>query len=155
MDLQVLALVKCSMPETYFLEKSKTMVCQIGRRRERISEYDDNIDAFRNSMIFESIDQLLPLRALDKMQTIGFSKGDSETYEGIKEKVLEALKSQFRPEFLNRLDDVIVFDVLSKTAIKEIVNIQVDIIKKRLAEKDIELTKPFLRCSQLHPRTWF
>ena len=77
---------------------------------------------------------------IDKMQTIGFHNGEKETYEDVKEKVLSTLKEHFRPEFLNRLDDIIIFDILSKAAIKEIVNIQIDIIKKRLRDKEINLS---------------
>jgi ATP-dependent Clp protease ATP-binding subunit ClpA len=73
------------------------------------------------------------------MQSIGFTKGDDTQYDGIKEKVMDALKNEFRPEFLNRLDDIIVFDVLPRDVIKSIVSIQVEIVKKRLAEKEIEL----------------
>jgi ATP-dependent Clp protease ATP-binding subunit ClpB len=77
---------------------------------------------------------------IDKMQTIGFSKGeDKETYGEIKDKVLGALKDHFRPEFINRLDDIIVFDILGKEAIRSIVNIQIDIVKKRLRDKEIDL----------------
>ncbi|MDQ3089873.1 MAG: AAA family ATPase, partial [bacterium] len=76
---------------------------------------------------------------IDQMQSIGFSKGVEETYGDMKEKVMTALREGFRPEFLNRLDDIIVFDVLSKETIKSIVSIQVDIVKKRLAEKEIDL----------------
>ncbi len=53
--------------------------------------------------------------------------------------MLGALKDHFRPEFLNRLDDIIVFDILSKEAIKDIVSIQVEIVTRRLAEKEIRL----------------
>ena len=77
---------------------------------------------------------------IDKMQTIGFHNGEKETYEDVKEKVLSTLKEHFRPEFLNRLDDIIIFDILSKEAIKKIVNIQIDIIKRRLRDKEINLS---------------
>jgi len=78
---------------------------------------------------------------IDKMQSIGFSKGsEAEDYQSIKDKVMGTLKDHFRPEFINRLDDIIVFDTLSKEVIKTIVNIQIDIIKERLTEKNIELT---------------
>lgn len=77
---------------------------------------------------------------IDKMQTIGFSSGgEIASYEDAKEKVLSSLKEHFRPEFLNRLDDIIIFNVLSREAIKEIVNIQVEIIKKRLLDKELNL----------------
>ncbi len=52
---------------------------------------------------------------------------------------MEQLKNHFRPEFLNRLDDIIVFDILSKEAIAEIVKIQINIIRERLKQKEISL----------------
>jgi ATP-dependent Clp protease ATP-binding subunit ClpA len=57
----------------------------------------------------------------------------------VKGKVMESLKDYFRPEFLNRLDSIILFDVLSTDAIKDIVKIQVESVVKRLAEKEIRL----------------
>ncbi len=78
---------------------------------------------------------------INKMESIGFSNmGDAENYESAKEKVLSSLKDNFRPEFLNRLDDIIIFDILSPLAIKDIVNIQVSIVSKRLLEKEIILS---------------
>jgi ATP-dependent Clp protease ATP-binding subunit ClpA len=50
---------------------------------------------------------------------------------------MEALKDHFRPEFLNRLDEIIVFDILSEEAIREIVNLRIKVVKDRLAAKDI------------------
>ena len=79
---------------------------------------------------------------IDKMAKFGFTSSsdtDGAQYSEVKDKVLKALKSYFRPEFLNRLDEIIVFDILSREAIEKIVTIQVDIIKKRLAEKEIKL----------------
>jgi ATP-dependent Clp protease ATP-binding subunit ClpC len=53
------------------------------------------------------------------MESIGFSNNSAQNdYSNMKEKVMEALKDNFRPEFLNRLDEVIVFDVLSEEALK-------------------------------------
>ena len=64
---------------------------------------------------------------------VGFSNNSKkEDYGNMKEKVLEALKDNFRPEFLNRLDEIIVFDILSETAIKEIVNLQIKVVVDRL-----------------------
>ncbi len=57
---------------------------------------------------------------------LGFTKADEAvTYERMKEKVQEALKSHFRPEFLNRIDDVIVFHELSRPEVREIVDLMV------------------------------
>ena len=66
-------------------------------------------------------------------------KTKKSEYEDVKGKVMKALKDNFRPEFLNRLDDVIIFDILSETAVAKIVDIQIDIIRKRLEEKEIKL----------------
>lgn len=55
------------------------------------------------------------------------------------EKVFEVLKSHFRPEFLNRVDDIVVFDSLSMADIVRIVDIQLDGLRKRLAERDLVL----------------
>mgnify|MGYP001606301825 FL=1 len=51
-----------------------------------------------------------------------------------------ALKEHFRPEFLNRLDDIIIFDVLAKEALAKIVDTQVEEVMKRLAQKRIALS---------------
>jgi ATP-dependent Clp protease ATP-binding subunit ClpB len=75
-----------------------------------------------------------------KMQTLGFSEGgDQDDYKITKTKVMESLKDFFRPEFLNRLDEIILFDILSPEAIEEIVKIQIGKITKRLADKDVGL----------------
>ena len=58
----------------------------------------------------------------------------------MKEKVMEALKNHFRPEFLNRVDEVIIFHPLDKKEIREIVDIQLAHIRERLTEKHITLT---------------
>ena len=72
------------------------------------------------------------------MESIGFSNNsDTQNYSQTKEKVLEALKDHFRPEFLNRLDEIIVFDILSREAIREIVNLRVQVVKDRLIGKGI------------------
>ena len=52
---------------------------------------------------------------------------------------MSSLKEYFRPEFLNRLDDIIIFDILPPEAISAIVRIQVEIVKERLKAKNIEL----------------
>jgi ATP-dependent Clp protease ATP-binding subunit ClpA len=94
---------------------------------------------FRNSVIIMTSN--IGAQFIDKMQKLGFSSGEiSEDYIATKEKVLASLKDYFRPEFLNRLDDIIVFDVLKPEAIAKIVELQVDIVKTRLKEKGISLS---------------
>jgi len=61
-------------------------------------------------------------------------------YEEMRRRVLEALRAEFKPEFLNRIDEVIIFHSLSIEHIKEIVEIQLRNLRKRLTERKIDLT---------------
>jgi ATP-dependent Clp protease ATP-binding subunit ClpA len=93
---------------------------------------------FKNTIIIMTSN--IGSQHIQKMQTMGFSGNDSvQDYTATKERVLESLKDFFRPEFLNRLDDTIVFDVLSKEIISNIVHIRVAQVLKRMQEKDITL----------------
>jgi ATP-dependent Clp protease ATP-binding subunit ClpB len=60
-------------------------------------------------------------------------------YERMKEAVLEEMRRTFRPEFLNRVDEIIVFHALSEEHLKQIVEIQLDSLRKRLAERQIQV----------------
>jgi ATP-dependent Clp protease ATP-binding subunit ClpB len=80
---------------------------------------------------------------MDRMAGIGFSQSGNEESaqnEQMKEKVMASLKEHFRPEFLNRLDDIVMFDVLAKETLARIVDTQVEEVVKRLATKRISLT---------------
>jgi ATP-dependent Clp protease ATP-binding subunit ClpB len=93
---------------------------------------------FKNTLII--LTSNIGSEHIDKMQSIGFSNGDEkDDYINAKENVLGSLKEHFRPEFLNRLDDIILFDILSPEAIRNIVDVQIGIIKKRLSEKNISI----------------
>ena len=61
------------------------------------------------------------------------------SFKAMREMVLSTLKAQFRPEFLNRVDDIIVFHTLKRTDLEKIVTIQLAFMEKRLAEKEIKL----------------
>ncbi len=61
------------------------------------------------------------------------------SFKAMREMVLNTLKAQFRPEFLNRVDDIIVFHTLKRTDLEKIVMIQLAFLEKRLAEKEIKL----------------
>ncbi len=93
---------------------------------------------FKNTIIIMTSN--IGAKHIDTMQKMGFGSGDEkEEYEEVKEKVQESLKDFFQPEFINRLDDIIIFDVLSKKAIEEIVKIQVGVVRERLEQKEIKL----------------
>jgi ATP-dependent Clp protease ATP-binding subunit ClpB len=65
--------------------------------------------------------------------------GDDERYEEMRSRVLEALRSQFRPEFLNRVDEMIIFHALRREQLREIVKLQVQRLEQRLADKKMAL----------------
>jgi ATP-dependent Clp protease ATP-binding subunit ClpB len=62
-----------------------------------------------------------------------------EVFERMQESVMEELKKHFRPEFLNRIDDTIVFHALTEKDLGQIIEIQMDRLRKRLAERQITL----------------
>jgi ATP-dependent Clp protease ATP-binding subunit ClpB len=64
---------------------------------------------------------------------------DSEAYAEMKGEVLQALRQTFRPEFLNRIDETVVFHGLSREDLRKIVEIQLQRIRRRLADRHIEL----------------
>ncbi|MBU3926100.1 AAA family ATPase [Patescibacteria group bacterium] len=76
-----------------------------------------------------------------KIETLGFVTGGKEESEEkqLQEKIMQALENRFRPEFLNRLDEIIMFESLTKENLEEIVKIQVNFVVKRLKEKEVEL----------------
>ena len=95
---------------------------------------------FKNTVIIMTSN--IGAEHIDNMTRMGFSAvndDEGSQYELAKEKVLEKLKESFRPEFLNRLDEIIIFNILSPDAVGEIVRLQVDIVRERLLAKDINL----------------
>ena len=92
---------------------------------------------FKNTIII--LTSNIGSQFIEKMESIGFSnKSDKEDYSNMKEKVMEAMKDYFRPEFINRLDEIIVFDILSEEAIRKIVDLRLKVVKDRLWAKDID-----------------
>ncbi len=80
---------------------------------------------------------------IQRLQKIGFSAGessDASDYNETKQRIMDSLKNHFRPEFLNRLDDIIIFNPLPAEVIKEIVDIQLRLVRERLAHKNITLS---------------
>ncbi|MEA2715452.1 MAG: ATP-dependent Clp protease ATP-binding subunit ClpB [Candidatus Parcubacteria bacterium] len=96
---------------------------------------------FRNTVIIMTSN--IGAQHIERMEKLGFNQNaanqDRDNYGAAKEKIQSALKDYFRPEFLNRIDDIIIFDILSPEAIKEIVRIQIDQVVKRLSDKQISL----------------
>ncbi len=93
---------------------------------------------FKNTVVIMTSN--VGARDITQGKTLGFAAPDNrETFERIAEKVKEELQRTFNPEFLNRLDDVIVFHPLSKQHIAQIVSILLKDVQKRLAEEELTL----------------
>jgi ATP-dependent Clp protease ATP-binding subunit ClpC len=71
---------------------------------------------------------------------LGFGKKDDiSTYEGLKKKLTETVEREFRPEFLNRLDEIVVFRHLTRDDLDAIIDIELAGVRRRLAEQEIDL----------------
>jgi ATP-dependent Clp protease ATP-binding subunit ClpC len=77
---------------------------------------------------------------ISKMSKLGFgSRSSEDSYEQLKEKQIEALKAAMRPEFINRIDEIVIFRKLEKEDMKKIADLMLTSMQKRLAEKDIHI----------------
>ncbi|HDQ23016.1 MAG TPA: ATP-dependent chaperone ClpB [Candidatus Uhrbacteria bacterium] len=107
----------------------------------RLTDAKGRVINFKNTIIIMTSNlgnQLL------KEAALGFEDKTAKSQEKIdeekiKENVYEALKNHFKPEFLNRLDEIIIFHPLSKKEIEKIIELQLEIVKKRLLDKKIKL----------------
>ncbi|MEY2561443.1 MAG: ATP-dependent Clp protease ATP-binding subunit ClpC [Verrucomicrobiota bacterium] len=93
---------------------------------------------FRNTIIIMTSNAGAEL--IRRQTTMGFgAPTDSSDYNSMRDKILEETKRVFKPEFLNRLDEIIVFHTLSKPDLLQIVDLEVDKVKRRLKRKEIEI----------------
>jgi len=108
----------------------------------RLTDAQGRVVDFKNTVIIMTTN--LGTRDIAKGVSLGFSGGNdgSSDYERMKNKVTDELKQHFRPEFLNRVDDTIVFPQLSQDEIVQIVDLMIAKLDDRLRDKDmgIELT---------------
>ena len=112
---------------------------------------------FKNTVII--LTSNIGATSLRKQNVLGFSASINESreeYDRMKETITEELKQTFRPEFLNRLDDVIVFHSLKEEQIKEIVDIMVKDLEKRMNKLDVKIkitdkTKEYIASSGFDP----
>jgi ATP-dependent Clp protease ATP-binding subunit ClpC len=93
---------------------------------------------FRNTIIIMTSNVGADL--IRRQTTMGFgAPKDTQDYETMREKILDETKRVFKPEFLNRLDEIIVFRTLEKPDLLKIVDLEVDKVKARLKLKEIEI----------------
>jgi ATP-dependent Clp protease ATP-binding subunit ClpC len=93
---------------------------------------------FRNTIIL--LTSNVGAETIKKQSSMGFSPiSDENSYEKMREKIMDEAKRQFRPEFLNRLDDIIVFRSLTKPDLIEILNLEAEKVMERLKGKNLVL----------------
>jgi ATP-dependent Clp protease ATP-binding subunit ClpC len=94
---------------------------------------------FRNTVLIMTSN--VGAQSLKSNKYVGFNIQDGEhNYKDMKGKVMEELKKAFRPEFLNRIDEIIVFHALEKKHLREIVTLMSDQLVKRLREQNINIS---------------
>ncbi|MDR1808630.1 MAG: ATP-dependent Clp protease ATP-binding subunit [Propionibacteriaceae bacterium] len=108
----------------------------------RLTDAQGRVVDFKNTIIVMTTN--LGTRDISKAVNLGFQRGSDSlaTYDTMRAKVSDELKQHFRPEFLNRVDEVVVFHQLSEADIEQIVDLQIAEMETRLADQDmgIELT---------------
>jgi len=109
----------------------------------RLSDSRGRVTNFKNSIIIMTSN--VGARSLENTSKLGFAVADDEEkdrYERVKDTVLEEMKKAFRPEFLNRLDDIIVFSHLTREEIRQIVDIMLTDLIKRIRGQELLLEIP-------------
>jgi ATP-dependent Clp protease ATP-binding subunit ClpC len=109
----------------------------------RLTDSQGRVVDFKNTVIIMTTN--LGTRDISQGQNLGFQQtGDGSTYERMKTKVAEELKQHFKPEFLNRVDEIIVFPPLSQEQIVSMVDNMIAGVELRLRDRDmaLELTQP-------------
>tara|TARA_Y100000310_G_scaffold226457_1_gene228579 strand:+ start:1142 stop:3814 length:2673 start_codon:yes stop_codon:yes gene_type:complete len=106
----------------------------------RLTDSKGRVVNFKNTVII--LTSNIGSEFATQMESIGFKDEarKENKYIEAKEKINDKLKEYFRPEFLNRLDEIMVFDTLSRETIRNIVLIQLDRVRERLTDKDIRFT---------------
>ncbi|MBU6500380.1 MAG: AAA family ATPase [Patescibacteria group bacterium] len=108
----------------------------------RITDGKGKVVNFKNAIIIMTSN--VGSQYLKGMSRFGFSAANNEISRdsedgGYKEKVMESLRESFRPEFLNRIDEIVIFNPLNKEDLGKIVDIQIDMIQKRLDAHKIKI----------------
>ena len=108
----------------------------------RLTDSHGRVVNFKNTVIIMTSN--IGARLITEKKTLGFTSNEeskeAKEYETTRKEVLAELKKQFRPEFVNRIDEIIVFHKLTNEEIEKIADIMFKHIEERLREKNIEIT---------------
>ena len=104
----------------------------------RLSDAKGRVASFKNCILIMTSN--VGSEFIAKMAPIGFvTEKEREKRTSLKEKVMEALKEKFRPEFLNRIDEIIIFNYLGKPEMRKIVDLELSKVVERLEKKGIKI----------------
>ena len=109
----------------------------------RLTDAQGRTVNFKNTVIIMTSN--VGARLITEKKTLGFVNSadtleeDKKEYENIKKEVMSEVKRQFRPEFINRIDEIIVFHKLMDNEIEQIIDLMLKEVGNRLAEKDIKI----------------
>jgi len=109
----------------------------------RLTDGHGRVVDFKNTIVIMTSN--VGVELIKRDMTMGFAaqkdeaKTQQQSYEKMREKVMVELKKTFRPEFINRLDEIIVFHELTEEQLESIVNLLVKDLQKRLAERKLEI----------------
>lgn len=105
----------------------------------RLTDSKGRVVDFRNTVLIMTSN--VGASELQNNKYVGFNLQDEQVdYKNMKSKVTEALKKAFRPEFLNRIDETIVFHSLERKHMKDIVTLMINQLQKRLADQGLNFT---------------
>ncbi len=103
----------------------------------RLTDSKGRVINFKNTIIIMTSN--VGASQIKKMSTFGFTDEGNDGYDNMKDTINEALREQFKPEFLNRLDDIIIFRKLSKDEAAQICQKIINGLTQRLSERNIKL----------------
>ena len=103
----------------------------------RLTDAKGRTASFKNAILIMTSN--IGSEHIAEMGSLGFLTEEEIQQHSLKEKVTEALREEFRPEFLNRIDEIIIFNYLNKPEIKKIVELELDKVAGRLRNKKIEI----------------
>ncbi len=104
----------------------------------RLTDAKGRTASFKNAILIMTSN--IGSEYITKMSSLGFlGKKEEAEKKSLREKIMDSLKENFRPEFLNRIDEIIIFNYLGKEEIKKIVDIELRKVAKRLKEKEINI----------------
>ncbi len=107
----------------------------------RLTDAKGRVVNFKNTIIImtSNLGSDVILSGMNK-SNLGFGSSHESQKESTDKKIMSMLKEQFRPEFLNRIDEIIIFEALTKEDIRQIVEVQLAKVTERLERRDLEIT---------------